>query len=46
MTATDDGNHRLILQGLARRAMLESGLNPDFSPEELDELDRIHGTAA
>ena len=25
--------------------MLERGLNPDFSPEELDELDRIHGPA-
>ncbi len=46
MTATDDGNHRLILQRLARRAMFERGLNPDFSPEELDELDRIHGPAA
>jgi exoribonuclease-2 len=25
--------------------MFERGLNPDFSPEELDELDRIHGPA-
>ena len=45
MTATEDGNHRFILQRLARRAMFERGLNPDFSPEELDELDRIHGPA-
>lgn len=46
MTAGYDGNHRLILQRLARRAMIERGLDPDFPPEELDQLDRIHSPAA
>lgn len=46
MTAGYDGNHRLILQRLARRAMLERGLDPDFPPEELKELGKIHGPAS
>ena len=34
-------NHRAILQGIARRAMLERGLLPDFSTEALAELERL-----
>src|SRR5258705_8666369 len=33
--------HRSILQSIARRAMLERGLLPDFSPEALAELGRL-----
>jgi VacB/RNase II family 3'-5' exoribonuclease len=40
MKATDS-QHRAILQAIARRAMLERGLLPDFSVEALDELARI-----
>jgi len=43
MTDTDDRQHRFILQRIAHRAMLERGLFPDFSPQALAELDRIHG---
>jgi len=45
MTDTDDGQHRLILQRIAHRAMLERGLVPDFPPQALTELDGIHGPA-
>ena len=38
--------HRAILQSIARRAMLDRGLLPDFSPEALAELDRIQAPAA
>jgi ribonuclease R len=41
-----DKQHRAILQRIARRAMMERGLLPDFSPEELAELDRIQAPAA
>lgn len=34
--------HRAILIKIARRAMIERGLLPDYSPEALAELDRIH----
>ncbi len=34
--------HRSILQGIARQAMLERGLLPDFSTEALAELRRLH----
>lgn len=34
--------HRDILRQIARRAMIERGLLPDYSPETLAELDRIH----
>jgi len=37
---------RAILQSIARRAMMERGLLPDFSPEALAELDRIQAPAA
>jgi exoribonuclease-2 len=36
-----DKQHRLILQGIARRAMLERGLLPDFSAEAIAELREI-----
>jgi VacB/RNase II family 3'-5' exoribonuclease len=42
---TTDKSHRLILEQIARRAMLERGLLPDFSAESLDELDRIYSPA-
>jgi exoribonuclease-2 len=45
MTDTHDGQHRAILQGIARRAMLEKGLVPDFPPPALAELGGIHGPA-
>jgi VacB/RNase II family 3'-5' exoribonuclease len=44
MNATDK-QHRAILQAIARRAMLERGLLPDFSVEALDELARIQAPA-
>jgi VacB/RNase II family 3'-5' exoribonuclease len=44
MNATDK-QHRAILQAIARRAMLERGLLPDFSVEALDELARIQPPA-
>jgi len=37
--------HRAILQGIARRVMLERGLLPDFSVEALAELARIQAPA-
>jgi exoribonuclease-2 len=45
MTGINDRPHRAILQGIARRAMLERGLAPDFPPAALAELDGIHGPA-
>jgi exoribonuclease-2 len=42
---TKDRQHRAILQGIARRAMIDRGLLPDFSPEELAELDKIQAPA-
>ena len=37
--------HRATLQGIARRAMLERGLLPDFSPEVTAELQKIQAPA-
>ncbi len=37
----NDKQHRSILQSIARRAMLERGLLPDFSAEALAELGEI-----
>jgi VacB/RNase II family 3'-5' exoribonuclease len=45
MTQPNDQPHRSILISIARRAMFERGLLPDFSPEALAELDRISGPA-
>jgi exoribonuclease-2 len=45
---TNNKHHRSILKSIARQAMLERGLLPDFSPEALAELARIQipmGTA-
>jgi VacB/RNase II family 3'-5' exoribonuclease len=45
MTHSDDRQHRSILQGIARRAMVERGLLPDFPPLALAKLDGISGPA-
>jgi exoribonuclease-2 len=45
MTGLNDKQHRPILQRIARRAMLEKGLIPDFPPRALAELEGIHGPA-
>ena len=45
MTHIDDRKHRSILQSIARRAMLERGLLPDFPPQALAELEKIKGPA-
>jgi len=45
MTATLDGQHRLILQRIARRAMIEKGFDPEFPPQALAELEAIHAAA-
>jgi VacB/RNase II family 3'-5' exoribonuclease len=42
MTTTEDKQHRSILQRIARRAMLERGLLPDFSAQAVNELGEIH----
>ena len=42
----NDKDHRAILESIAYRAMLERGLLPDFSAEELAELDRIQASTA
>jgi len=41
MMQTGDQHHRVILQNIAHRAMLERGLLPDFSPKALAELEKI-----
>ncbi|MGO9136714.1 MAG: ribonuclease catalytic domain-containing protein [Syntrophales bacterium] len=43
---TDDKHHRSILQRIARSAMLDRGLLPDFSGDVLAELGRIRAPAA
>jgi len=45
MSDLDDKQHRAILRKIARRVMLERGLQPDFSAQALDELSRITGPA-
>ncbi|MDA8090085.1 MAG: RNB domain-containing ribonuclease [Nitrospiraceae bacterium] len=39
------GDHRAILRGIARRAMLDRGLLPDFSPEAIAQLNTIDSPA-
>jgi VacB/RNase II family 3'-5' exoribonuclease len=41
MTNSNNGQQQLILQRIARQAMLDRGLLPDFSPQVLAELDGI-----
>ncbi|MGB9666730.1 MAG: RNB domain-containing ribonuclease [Candidatus Cryosericum sp.] len=41
----DEAKQRAILHNIAHRVMLERGLLPDFSPEVMDELDKIDGPA-
>jgi hypothetical protein len=45
MTPANDRQHRSILRGIARQAMFERGLLPDFPPQALAELDGINGPA-
>ncbi len=40
---TGNKQHRSLLQKIARRAMLDRGLLPDFSHDVMNELDGIHG---
>ena len=42
----NDKQHRLILQGIARQAMLDRGLLPDFSAAAIAELGRLQAPAA
>ncbi|MGO9612751.1 MAG: RNB domain-containing ribonuclease [Dissulfurispiraceae bacterium] len=46
MTESIERQHRAILRRIARRAMIERGLLPDFSPDALNELQRIQSEAA
>lgn len=41
MNGTHEGQHRSVLQKIARRAMLERDLLPDFSPQALAELNEL-----
>ena len=45
MTDSNDRQHRSLLQKIARQAMIERGLLPDFTARALAELDAIHGPA-
>jgi exoribonuclease-2 len=45
LTTTDDKQHRSLLQRIARQAMIERGLLPDFSAQALSELSGIRGAA-
>jgi Exoribonuclease R len=45
MTNKDDKQHRVILKGIAHRAMIERGLIPDFPVQVLSQLDGIQGPA-
>lgn len=44
-TDTSDKRHRSLLERIADRAMIERGLLPEFSPQVLEELNRIQGPA-
>jgi VacB/RNase II family 3'-5' exoribonuclease len=43
---TDNSQHRATLRRIARRAMLERGLAPDFAPEAIAELAGMQAPAA
>ena len=45
MIDTNDSHDRALLSRIAHQAMLEKGFAPDFSPEEIAELDNIQGPA-
>ena len=45
MNGTDDTQHRGILRRIARRVMLERGLDPDFPAGALADLNAIRGAA-
>jgi exoribonuclease-2 len=45
MANTNDGQHRVILQRIARQAMIERGFLPDFSSQAIAELGGIRGAA-
>ena len=45
MKNTNNNKHRAILLDIAKRAMLERGLFPDFSGEVIAELDKINAPA-
>ena len=45
MTNANNAQHRSILQNIARRAMLDRGLLPDFSQQAMNELDKIKEAA-
>jgi ribonuclease R len=42
---SDDQHHRTLLKSIARRAMFDRGLLPDFSPAALAELEKITAPA-
>ena len=46
ITSTNQKRHKVILQELARRAMIDRGLLPDYSPAALAQLDGIQSPAA
>ena len=45
MNPTDGRTPRMVLRAIARRAMLERGLDPDFGPTALAELAAMQGPA-
>ncbi len=45
MKKTSPGQQRATLRRIARQAMIDKGLQPDFPPEALAELGRIQGPA-
>ncbi|MGE5808081.1 MAG: RNB domain-containing ribonuclease [Nitrospirota bacterium] len=45
ISKSSDKQHRSLLQRIARRAMIERGLLPDFSPQALAELDGLREPA-
>lgn len=42
----EDQSHRAILQAIAHRVMLERGLQPDFPPQAIAEVDRLQSPAS
>jgi exoribonuclease-2 len=46
MSHSEDEHHRALLERIARRAMFERGLLPDFSPAALAELEKMKAPAA